>query len=197
MKSPALAAALAVVATLATAGTAQAAEGAAQPSGKIYIGGKLAVADPDIGGGFDNAYTAGVYGGYNLFGRDAHYAANLGGGTLAVEGELMLTTSKGDTARNGKWDISSLAAYAAYRYPLGDKFYLKARMGLVRYDIGVTVEPPPAPTGAGTETKLAAGIGGGVKVGPGNIELDVTTYESDVLNYGVGFHMAFCSLNFF
>lgn len=182
MKTRALAAALLTIASLV-------AVNAAQAEGKIYVGGKLAVADPDIGGGFDNAYTAGVYGGYNLFGRDAHYAADLGGGTFAVEGELMLTTSKGSTTANGKWDITSLGAYAAYRYPLGQQFYLKARMGLVHYDISTTVGS--GPSGAGTETKLAAGIGGGVKVGPGSIEADVTTYESDVLTYGVGFHMAF------
>jgi len=184
MKTRALAAAL-----LAIAGAV--AVNAAQAEGKIYVGGKLAIADPDFTG-FDNAYTAGVYGGFNLFGRDAQYAADLAGGTLAVEGELMLTTAKGKgrdaaTGGSGKWDVTSLGAYAAYRYPLGDKFYLKGRMGLVRYDINTNF----VSVNSGTELKLAAGVGGGVKVGPGRIEADITTYESDILTYGVGFHMAF------
>lgn len=179
MKTRAFAAAI-----LAIAGAV--AVNAAQAEGKIYVGGKLAIADPDFTG-FDNAYTAGVYGGFNVFGRDAQYAADLAGGTLAVEGELMLTTAKGKAAAAGKWDITSVGAYAAYRYPLGERFYLKGRMGLVRYDINTTY----ASVNSGTELKLAAGIGGGVKVGPGRIEADITTYESDILTYGVGFHMAF------
>lgn len=179
MKTRAFAAAI-----LAIAGAV--AVNAAQAEGKIYVGGKLAIADPDFTG-FDNAYTAGVYGGFNLFGRDAQYAADLAGGTMSVEGELMLTASKGKAAAAGKWDITSLGAYAAYRYPLGERFYLKGRVGLVRYDINTTY----ASVNSGTELKRAAGVGGGVKVGPGRIEADITTYESDILTYGVGFHMAF------
>jgi hypothetical protein len=185
MKTRALAAAL-----LAIAGAV--AINAAEAEGKIYVGGKLAIADPDIGPRIDNAYTAGVYGGFNLFGRDAQYAADLGGGTFSAEGELMLTASKGK-ADPGKWDITSLGAYGVYRYPLGDKFYLKGRVGLVRYDINTTL--PPASTSVASKTGVnisaAAGIGGGVKIGPGRIEADITTYESDILTYGVGFHMAF------
>lgn len=179
MKTRAFAAAL-----LAVAGAV--AVNAAQAEGKIYVGGKLAIADPDFTG-FDNAYTAGVYGGYNLFGRDAQFAADLGGGTMAVEGELMLTTAKGKAGLAGKWDLTSFGVYAAYRYPLGDLFYLKGRIGAVHYDVNTTY----ASIYSGNEFKLAAGVGGGVKVGPGRIEADITTYESDILTYGVGFHMTF------
>jgi len=178
MKSKVLAVSLVLAAGLA-------ATGAAQADGKIYVGAKLAIADADISG-FDNAYTAGLYGGYNLFGKDAHYAADLGGGTFAVEGEIMMTAKKGD-APAGKWDINSFAAYGVYRFPLGDQFYLKGKLGVVRYDIDTTVISPSP----GVETTLAGGIGGGMKVGPGRLELDITTYSSDVLTYGVGFHMSF------
>jgi len=178
MRTKSLAVSLALVAGLAAAGAAQA-------EGKIYVGAKLAVADADING-FDNAHTAGIYGGYNLFGKDAHFAADLAGGTLAVEGEVMMTASKGD-APAGKWDINSFGVYGAYRFPLGEQFYLKGRLGVVRYDIDATV----INANTGVETTLAGGIGGGMKVGPGRLELDVTTYSSDVLTYGVGFHMSF------
>ena len=161
--------------------------GAAQAAGKIYVGAKLAVADADFQG-FDNAYTAGVYGGYNLFGKDSHFAADLAGGTFAVEGEVMLTASKGDAGPAArKWDITSFGAYGAYRLPLGEQFYLKGRLGVVRYDIGTSGPSPDS----GAETKLAAGIGGGMKIGPGRLEADITTYSSDVLTYGVGFHLSF------
>jgi len=159
--------------------------GAAQAEGKIYVGGKLGVMDADIPG-FDNAYVGGVYGGYNLLGKDAQFAADLKGGTLAVEGEALLTASKGKAAAAGKWDITSFGAYAAYRHPLTDYFYLKGKLGLVRYDIDTTIGVNPK-----TETKLAAGIGAGWKVGPGSIEAELTTFESDVLFLSAGFHMNF------
>lgn len=179
-KTKSLAVSLALVAGLAAAGAAQA-------DGKIYVGVKLAVADADING-FDTAKTAGIYGGYNLFGKDSHFAADLAGGTLAVEGEVMMTVSKGDAGpAAGKWDINSFGVYGAYRFPIGEQFYLKGRLGVVRYDIDTTLPIP----GSGIETTLAGGIGGGMKIGPGRLELDVTTYSSDVLTYGVGFHMSF------
>ena len=160
--------------------------GAAQAEGKIYVGGKLGVMDADIPG-FDNAYVGGVYGGYNLLGKDSHFAADLNGGTLAVEGEVLLTLSKGDAAAAGKWDITNLGVYAAYRHPITDYFYLKGKLGLARYDIDTTV----ASVNSGTETKLAAGIGAGWKVGPGRLEAEITTFESDVLLVSAGFHMNF------
>jgi len=180
MKTKSLAVTLALAAGLAAAGAAQA-------DGKIYVGAKLAIADADIGG-FDNAYTAGIYGGYNLFGKDAHFAADLAGGTLAVEGEVMMTVSKGDAGPvAGKWDINSFGVYGVYRFPLGEQFYLKGKLGVVRYDIDTS--GPYA--GSGVETTLAGGVGGGMKIGPGRLEADITTYASDVLTYGVGFHMSF------
>src|SRR3990172_6203571 len=138
---------LALLGGLAVAGTAQA-------EGKIYVGGKLGVVDADIAG-FDNAYAGGVYGGYSLLGKNAHFAADLKGGTLAVEGEVLLTLSKGKAAAAGKWDITSFGAYAAYRHPITDYFYLKGKLGLVRYDLDTSV----GSVNSGTETALAAGIG--------------------------------------
>jgi len=160
--------------------------GAAQAEGKIYVGGKLGVMDPDIAG-FDNTYVGGVYGGYNLLGKDAHFAADLKGGTLAAEGEVLLSLAKGKAATAGKWDITNVSAYAAYRHPITDYFYLKGKVGLARYDINTTL----ASANSGTETKLAAGIGAGWKVGPGRIEAELTTYESDILFLSAGFLMNF------
>lgn len=165
--------------------------GAAQAEGKIYVGGKLGVMDADIPG-FDNAYVGGVYGGYTLLGKGAHFAADLKGGTLAVEGEALVTLSKGKAAAAGKWDITSIGAYAAYRHPITDYFYLKGKLGLVHYDIDTTVVPSTTVAAqTGIDTKLAAGIGAGWKVGPGRLEAEITTYESDVLFLSAGFHMSF------
>ena len=173
-----------LILSLALLGSLTAA-GAAHAQGKIYIGAKVGLVEADLAG-FDNAFNAGVYGGYNLLGKNSHFAADLSGGTLAVEGEVTLSVAKGD-APVGEWDLTSVGAYAAYRHPLTDYFYLKGKLGLVRYDIDTTV----ASANSGTETALAAGIGAGWKVGPGSLEVEITAYESDVRMLSAGFHMSF------
>lgn len=179
MKTTTIAMTLALAAGLAAAGTAQA-------EGKIYVGGKAGIVQADVSG-FDNAINAGVYGGYNLLGKNSHFNADLKGGSLAVEGEVTLSVVKGDAGLLGDWNLTSFGAYAAYRHPLTDYLYLKGKLGLVRYDLDTTV----ASVSTGTETALAAGIGAGWKVGPGSLEVEVTTYESDVLFLSAGFHMNF------
>jgi hypothetical protein len=179
MKNRNLVISLALLGSLAVAGAAQA-------DGKIYVGGKLAVMDADFSG-FDNAYVGGLYGGYNMLGKDSQFSADLKGGTLAVEGEALLTLSKGNAAAAGKWSITDFGVYAAYRHPLTDSFYLKGKFGLARYNIDTTGASP----NSGSDTKLAAGIGAGWKVGPGRLEAEIATYESDVLALSVGFHMNF------
>lgn len=183
MNTKTLAAAVVLAAGLA-------ATGAAHAAGKIYVGAKLGMIDFDAQG-FDSAFGVGGYGGYNLLGKDAHWDADLGGGTLAVEGEVMLTAVKGDTVFWGDWDMSSVGAFAAYRHSLTDAFYLKGKLGVVRYEID-TDFPVVAPgINTGTETALAAGIGAGWQIGPGNLEAEIATYEGDVLLITAGFHMSF------
>jgi hypothetical protein len=179
MKTRALAVSLTLIASLAAAGAAAA-------EGKIYLGVVAGGVDASFPG-FDNAANAGVYGGYNLLGKDAHFAADLRGGTLAAEGQVTMSGVKGDTSGSGKWDMTSVAAYAAYRHPLTDSFYLKGKLGLARYDINTALPS----VYAGAQTAFSAGIGAGVKVGPGRAELEVTSHEGDVLFVSAGFHMAF------
>ena len=184
MKPRNLVISLALLGGLAVAGTAQAA-------GKIYIGGKVGIVDADSGApgaSFDPAIAVGVYGGFNMLGKDSQFAANLNGGTLAVEGEAMLTVVKGDAGVAGDWDINSIGAYAAYRHPLTDYFYLKGKAGLVHYKIDTDLF---SGTYGDTSNTLALGIGAGWKVGPGSLEVDLVTYGSDVRMLSAGFHMSF------
>lgn len=183
MKTTTLTMILALSAGLAAAGTAQAA-------GKIYIGGKVGVVDADSGVsgvGFDPAVTVGVYGGFNILGKDSQFAANLNDGTLAVEGEAMLTVLKGDAGLAGDWDVTSIGAFAAYRHPLTNYFYLKGKAGVVHY----TIDTDFIPAAGDTTNTLAVGVGAGWKVGPGSIEADLTAYGSDVRMLSAGFHMNF------
>ena len=178
-KAKTLAVSLALAAGLATAGAAQA-------DGKIYVGALVGAVDFDAPG-FDRAYNVGVYGGYNMLGKDSHFAADLAGGTLAVEGQVTLTAAKGDAGLAGDWDMTSFAAYAAYRHPITNAFYLKGKLGLARYDINTDF----ASKYSGVETALSAGVGAGFKVGPGRLEAEVTTHQGDVLFVSAGFHLNF------
>ena len=178
MKNRNLIISLALLASLTAASAAQAA-------GKIYVGAKGGVVQVD-NSGFDDTFNIGVYGGFNMLGKDSQFAADLNGGTLAVEGEVTLSVTKGD-APVGEWDMTTFGVYAAYRHPLTDNFYLKGKVGLVHYDLDTNV----AVSNTGTNNALAAGIGAGWKVGPGSIEAEITTYESDVLFVSAGFHMNF------
>jgi len=179
MKSRTLAIALGMVAALAAGTTAQAA-------GKIYLGGVLGLVDYDAPG-FDRAYNLGVYGGYNLLGRDSHWNADLKGGTLAAEGQVTLSVAKGDAGLAGDWDMTSFAVYAAYRHAFTDYFYGKAKLGVVNYDISTDLPS----IYSGRETGLSAGIGAGFKVGPGNIEVEITNHNSDIFFVSGGFHISF------
>ena len=179
MKNRNLMISLALLGSLTLASTAQAA-------GKFYIGGKAGIVQADYAG-FDEAINGGVYGGYNMLGKDSLFAADLRGGTLAIEGEITTTLKEGDTDFSGDWSMTSIGAYGAYRHLLSDFFYLKGKLGLVRYEIDTSRYN----VNSGTETQLAAGIGAGWKVGPGNIEVELTTYEGDILFLSGGFHMSF------
>lgn len=184
MKTKKILATLALLGGLAASGTTFAA-------GKMYIGAKAGLMDADISG-FDSALVAGVYGGYNMLGKDAHYAADLKGGVLAIEGDINMTLSKGDAGQAGDWDITSYGVYGAYRQALGDVFYLKAKFGLAHYNIDTTQPPSAAISGdVGGNNSLVMGLGGGWHIGPGSLELEFTTYNSNVLFTSVGFHMNF------
>jgi hypothetical protein len=176
-----------ILVTLALLG-GLAASGSALAAGKIYFGAKAGLMDADITG-FDSAIAAGIYGGYNMIGKDAQFAADLHGGVLAVEAELDMTISKGGAGAAGDWDITSYGVYAAYRQPLSEAFYLKAKFGLVAYDIGTTGTSTSPDTGS--NASLAMGLGAGWNVGPGSLELEFTTYNSNVVFTSLGFHMSF------
>lgn len=160
--------------------------GAAHAAGKIYIGAKLGVLEPDQSG-FDRALNTGVYGGYALLGKDAHFAADLRGGTLSAEGEATLTVVDGDAPAGGEWDATVYGLYAAYRHPLTDYLYLKGKAGMARYNLSTNAPRP----GFKSEAALSLGFGAGWKVGPGSFEVDLSALGSDFVSVSAGFHMSF------
>jgi hypothetical protein len=168
---------------LACAGTALAAPPVTHAAGNlVYLGVKGAIVSNDAPGA-DNAFNIGAYGGYNLLGEGARYPKNLGGGTLSAEGEFTVTALKGDTRGHGDWNIMTLAAYAAYRFPLQNKFYLKGRAGVRWQDIDTGT-----PVGwDGSDTGLSVGLGGGWQLSRGSVEAEITLLGSDITFISLGY----------
>ncbi|KPK72446.1 MAG: hypothetical protein AMJ84_04125 [Acidithiobacillales bacterium SM23_46] len=171
-------AAMALVAGLAVGSNAHAA-------GPLYLGGKVGFMDSGYSG-FDPAFAIGVYGGYNLLGPDSAIAANLGGGRLAVEGEVNFTLLDGDAGAYGDWGITTLAAYGAYIYPLTESISFKAKGGISHQDFKVDRGGSEASDG----TSLAFGVGAGFKLGGGTLDAEVTLME-DMNYWSVGYNWRF------
>src|SRR3990172_11373409 len=98
-------------------------------SSPFYLGAKAGLMMPDTGG-FDDAINVGVYGGYNLLGEGTQIKANLGGGTMAIEGELTLTAVDGDFSAggvNGDWQGSPPRGLSAYPFPLTRGLFVHGR----------------------------------------------------------------------
>jgi hypothetical protein len=170
-----------LIAGLILAAEVQAAQPGSNPIGPAksmyYVGAKGGLMMPDHDG-FDNAINIGAYGGYNLLGAGAPIKVDLGGGTLAIEGEATLTASKGDFSVggvSGDWKVTTLGAYAAYRFPVTSTFFAKGKAGLVRSDVGISVS---GVSGNGSETDFSIGAGVGFVLGSGSLEVEITRIKA-------------------
>jgi len=159
---------------------------AAEKDTHIYLGAKAGFMDADVNG-FDPALAIGVYGGYNLLGKDSAIAANLGGGRLAVEGELNVTAIDGDAGAYGDWSVMTLGVYGAYLYPLTETVTLKGKAGIVRQDIDVDGNGSGAKD---DDTGPAIGLGAGFKMGPGTLDVELTLMD-DMNYWSVGYAWRF------
>jgi len=82
--------------------------------------------------GFDDATSAGVLAGYDVYSKDVI--------AVSLEAEFTTTVSDGDVkiqGFRGDWDIDTQAAYLAVRG--GDRAYIKVRIGVVHNDVTVRV----------------------------------------------------------
>lgn len=87
------------------------------------------------------------------------------------------------STRTEKHDISimTFAAYAVYTIPLGDKFYVKPRFGIILPNLG------DEKSANSRDITFSSGIGGGFKVMEQmNIYVDYTVIGEFVTNYGAG-----------
>ncbi|MEX0959225.1 MAG: outer membrane beta-barrel protein [Burkholderiales bacterium] len=137
----------------------------AQGTQPLMIGGKAGFQKPH---GSDN--DAG-------FGVGAVLGKNIQG-NLSWEAELMINVIDGERGRNRDWDIDSVAGYAVYRSP-GD-VHVKAKMGVSYWD-----DP------ADDDINLTAGIGLGMRMGRGILDVEYTQINPNTDYITVGYILPF------
>jgi outer membrane immunogenic protein len=154
-----------------------------------YIGAKTGMMMVDDAGtdAIDNLIPIGVLFGYEIAPR------------MAIEGEFNYKIAGGGfnvglCDDKGGLDLWTLAAYFAYRYPLGDNLYLKGKAGVLYESASWDW-----PCGVGgmlggdsdTDTGLSIGAGVGMKLNEKvSAEAEFTVIESDVNYFSIGLNMA-------
>lgn len=144
----------------------------------LYFGGKAGLMMPDASA-LDDAINIGGNVGYTFPGIILPF-----NGRLSAEGELTTTISKGD-APGGEWDVTTLGAYGVYR--AGDAIYFKGKAGLAYQKFDVRTF---GGSGGDTSTDLSVGLGGGLKMGAGALEVEYTLLD-DVDFFSVGYLFGF------
>lgn len=144
----------------------------------LYVGGKAGLVVPDASA-LDNAVNIGGTVGYTFPGIVLPF-----NGRLSAEGDLTTTIIKGD-APGGEWNAKTLGAYGVYR--AGDAIYFKGKAGLAYQKVDVSTF---GGGGDDTSTDLSVGLGGGLKMGAGALEVEYTLLDQ-VDFFSVGYVFGF------
>lgn len=156
----------------------------------FYLGGKVGimaqyVASPSGGSSYPTlAIFRGIIGGYNLLGEHAQFPVDMGGLTIALEGEI--TQSIIDPPFDfyeESWKTNTQALYAVFRYNFNDKYFVQARAGNVNYQTTGEISQ----SGQQTQTikystsDAGYGISGGKNFKSGTLRLDLSngSYKKD------------------
>ena len=135
-------------------------------AGGLYVGGKGGIMMVDVGSG-DDPINVGIVVGYAMDPADW--------GTLAVEGEYTMSVVDGEVSGGGqsvKFDLSTLAVYAAYRS--AGSVYGKLKVGFLREEMTILGT-------SGDDTGLSFGGGVGLCFGEAlSAEVEYTLIEQDV-----------------
>ena len=101
---------------------------------------------------------------------------------FAIEGEVTksIVDPKYDyRGGNDKINVNTLAAYAVYRIPVADKFYVKPRFGIVVPNLGDEINS--------RDVTFSSGVGAGYTVMQHlDVYVDYTVLGEFVTNYGAG-----------
>lgn len=99
-------------------------------------------------------------------------------GNLSWEAELNLTLTDGEIGNNRDWNINSLAGYAVYRSD-GD-IHVKGKIGVAYWDDDFD-----------EDTSLTMGVGIGIRMGRGTLDVEYTQINDYVDYISVGYILPF------
>lgn len=101
---------------------------------------------------------------------------------FAIEGEVTksIVDPKYDyPGSDVKFNVNTLAAYAVYRIPVADKFYVKPRFGIIIPNLGDEINS--------RDVTFSSGIGAGYTVMQHlDVYVDYTVLGEFITNYGAG-----------
>ena len=133
-------------------------------------------------------WSVGLLYGYGLSNRmSVEVEANFGFSGGEYEKRDPVT---GTIVEKGTYNVSTLAPYGVYRYPLWQGGYIKTKLGLLYENVSRELESE----GKREESDfgLAGGLGFGVMViKQFTLELEATVIDKDIIFYSLGTHINF------
>ena len=163
------------------AGNAWADRGDQFPLGKV---GFMSVDLNDV----DLLYSVGAVYGYGIT-PDITAEAEVNLGLLG--GAYKRKDGSGTVLESGDYRVSTLAGYGAYRLPVSDSVYLKAKLGLLYENVKRSSDLSQGGKTA-RDFGVAGGVGAGARIGNAfTLELEITGIDADILFYSAGLHYVF------
>ena len=99
-------------------------------------------------------------------------------------------SSTGAVIEKGTYNVSTLAGYGVYRYPLWQGGYIKSKLGLLYEKVSRELEQDGKRED--TDFGLAGGLGfGALMMNKFTLELEATIIDKDIIFYSLGTHINF------
>jgi len=96
----------------------------------------------------------------------------------------------GDIVEKGTYNVSTLAGYGVYRYPLWEGGYIKSKFGLLYEKVSRELEQ--AEKKEDTDVGAAGGLGFGAMImNRFTLEFEATIIDKDIIFYSLGTHINF------
>lgn len=119
---------------------------------------------------------------------------------VSVEAEVNIGLSGGEyekrdattgaVVEKGSYQVSTLAAYGAYRLPLWKEGYAKTKLGVLYEQVRRELEQ--SESREDSDFGLAGGIGFGARLlNKFTLELEATVIDKDIIFYSLGTHVSF------
>ena len=137
----------------------------AQRTEPLMVGGKAGFMKPH-GSDNDSGFSIGAVLGQKIQGN------------LSWEAELNLALTDGKIGNNNDWQLDSLAGYAVYRSD--GNVHVKAKIGVAYWDDDFD-----------NDFSLSAGVGIGVRLGRGNLDIEYTQINDYTDYISVGYILPF------